>query len=297
MKKYIYYCVLVCLLQPCFTYALDVIHYNKTHAPTAQRDNYPLVILSTALEKTKPQYGDYLIEFSPLLLKRNRALRALQLGEKLNVYAAPSRKKWEDVLTPIYFPIYKGLLSYRRLLINKDDQHKFKKINNIDQLKVLKAGLGQQWSTTEILRKNKFNVITSSSYKGLFGMLNLHRFDYLTRDITKVYYEFEARESKFPDMVIEDTIVLNIPLPIFLFVSPTQPRLKQRIEDGLSLMQKDGSFDELFNKYYATKIKKTDIAHKKVFFLENNQIKEHPIYNNDKLWINLEIADNTTNPL
>jgi len=297
MRIYVYYCLLICLLQSFPAHALDVIHYNKTHSTKDQRDNYPLILLTTALEKTKEQYGEYLIEFSPVLLKRNRALRALQSGEKLNVYSAPTRKEWEDTITPIYFPIYKGLLSYRRLLINKNDAVKFKEITDIRQLKELRAGLGLQWSTTKTLREYQFNIVTSSSYEGLFGMLSLHRFDYLSRGINEIYYEFEARVPQYPNMMIEETIVLNIPLPVFLFVSPKEPRLRQRIQDGLWIMHNDGSFDELFNRYNKSAITRSDIAHKKVFFLENHQINDHPIYNNDALWINLETIDNTISSL
>ena len=293
MKIYIYYCVLACILQPFSAYAIDVVHYNKTHSAKDQRDNYPLLLLTAALEKTKEQYGEYSIEFSPVLLKRNRALRALQSGKKLNVYSAPNSKEWENTIPPIYFPIYKGLLSYRRLLINKDDASKFKKITDINQLKELRAGLGLQWSTTKILKEYEFNIVTSSSYEGLFGMLNLHRFDYLTRGLNEIYYEFDARSPQYPNMCIEETIVLNIPLPVFLFVSPEEPRLRQRIQDGLWKMHEDGSFDEFFNRYNESAITKSDIAHKKVFFIENHQIKKHPIYNNDALWINLETAGNT----
>lgn len=266
---------------------VDIVLYNKAHSEKDQRDDYPLQVLIAALDITKKQYGDYVIKFSPLLLKRNRALRELQSGEKLNIYSAPSRKEWEETASPIYFPIYKGLLNYRRLLINKDDAVKFKEISDIKQLKQLKAGVGTQWSTTKTLRKHQFNVVTSNSYEGLFGMLRLKRFDYYIRGINEIYYEFEARTSKYPNMVIEETIVLNIPLPVFLFVSPKAPRLHQRVKDGLWMMHKDGSFDQLFNKYNNDAILKTAIFQKKLFRIENDQLKHHKIYEDETLWINL----------
>ncbi len=287
MKTYIYYCALVCLFQSFTAQAIDVVNYNKAHSHKDQRDNYPLIVLTAALEKTRPQYGDYEIRFSPVLLKRNRALRALQSGKILNVYSAPSRKEWENNATPVYFPIYKGLLNYRRLLINKADAPKFNKITDIEQLKQLRAGLGQQWSTTKTLQNLDFNIVTSSSYEGLFGMLSLHRFDYFIRGINEIYYEFESRTSKYPNMMIEETILLNIPLPVFLFVSPQAPRLHQRIKNGLWMMQKDGSFDELFNKYNTEAIIKSNVSDKSLFIIKNKQLNDHEIYYNDALWINL----------
>jgi hypothetical protein len=201
-------------------------------------------------------------------------------------YSAPSRKDWEETITPIYFPIFKGLLGYRRLLINREDAPQFKNITNIEQLKQLKSGLGRQWSTTKILQKNHFNIVTSTSYEGLFGMLGLHRFDYYIRGINEIYYEFEARRSKYPNMVIEESIVLNIPLPVFFFVSPEHPRLHKRIKEGLWMMQRDGSFDELFNQYHGDSIIRTNIATKKALYIENKFLNDHEIYSNMELWIN-----------
>lgn len=275
----------ILLLQSLHVYAIDIVHYNKSHSEIDQRDNYPLQLLRLSLDKTKEKYGDYKIEYSSVLYKRNRALRELQSGSKLNVYSAPSRKEWEDSAAPVYFPIYKGLLNYRRLLINKNDAQKFQRINNIEQLKLFRSGVGRQWSTTNILTDNNFNIVTSSSYEGLFGMLSLNRFDYYLRGINEIYYEFEARSMKYPNMIIEDTMVLNIPMPVFLFVSPQNTRLHARIKEGLWMMHDDGSFDELFNQYHADFITRSDIINKKLFYVENKFLNNHPIYANKALWI------------
>jgi len=276
--------LLALLLQTCSVYAIDIVHYNKSHSEIDERDSYPLRLLTLALEKTKQKYGEYKIEYSLILFKRNRALRELNSGEKLNVYSAPTRKEWEEQALAVYFPIYKGLLSYRRLLINQNDAEKFEEITDIEQLKALKTGLGRQWSTTQTLAEQHFNIVTSTSYEGLFGMLSMHRFDYYIRGINEIYYEFEARKAKYPNMIIENSIVLNIPLPVFLFVSPQCPRLHRRIKEGLWTMHQDGSFEVLFNEYHADFIKRTDIEHKKVFYIGNDSLGANGIYNNNALW-------------
>jgi len=278
--------IFILFLLPLFTNATDVIRYNPPHSQLDLRNNYPLLVLTAALEATRKEYGDYRIEYSPTLLRRERALQELHRGKLINVYAAPSSKAWEESIKPIYFPILRGLLNYRRLLINKSDAEKFANLQSVEQLKDLKAGLGLQWSTTKILNWQHFNVVTSNSYEGLFFMLNRQRFDYIIRGINEIYYEFEERSKKFPQMIIEESKVLHLPLPVFFFVSPQQPRLHSRIEKGLWTIHKNGTFDERFHRFHKQSIIQSDIKNKTVFEIESNQIIPHPIYQNPELWFN-----------
>lgn len=276
----------IVLFLPLFVNAIDVIRYNPPHSKLDLRNNYPLQVITAALEATRKQYGDYIIEYSPILLRRERALQELHRGKLINIYAAPSAKSWEQSITPIYFPILRGLLNYRRLLINKKDAERFSALQSVEQLKSLKAGLGMQWSTTKTLESQDFEVVTSNSYEGLFFMLHRQRFDYIIRGINEIYYEFAERTKKFPDMIIEETKVLHLPLPVFLFVSPSEPRLQERIEKGLWLIHENGELNQLFQRFHEKSIHRSDIKNKTIFEIESNQITPHPIYNNPELWIN-----------
>ncbi|WP_413700474.1 hypothetical protein ACLKMH_00840 [Psychromonas sp. KJ10-10] len=170
------------------------------------------------------------------------------------------------------------------MLINKTDAKKFADLQSVEQLKTLKAGLGLQWSTTKTLNSEEFNVVTSNSYEGLFFMLHRQRFDYIIRGINEIYYEFEERTKKFPQMIIEESKVLHLPLPVFLFVSPNEPRLHTRIEKGLWTIHNNGTFDEIFHRFHESSIIQSDIKNKTVFEIESNQIIPHPIYQNSELW-------------
>ena len=39
--------------------------------------------------------------------------------------------------------------------------------------------------------------------------------------------------DKYPDMYIETGLALHVPLPVYFFVTPTKPKLAERIELGL----------------------------------------------------------------
>ncbi|MGY5452724.1 hypothetical protein ACVFI8_17550 [Agarivorans sp. MS3-6] len=285
MSRYIYILLFCIILQPLSAMAVDIVRYNQAHSELDKRDAYPLQVVTAALEATRAEYGEYEIVFSPVLLRRKRALQELHEGKLINIYSAPSSQVWERSIEPIYFPILKGLLGYRRLLIHNENAHRFEQLDSLEQLKQLRAGLGLQWTTTKVLKKQDFTVVTSSSYEGLFGMLNHQRFDYFIRGINEIYYEYEERASIYPNMIIEQTKALHLPLPVFLFVSPSEPRLRQRIEKGLWQLHNNGEFTALFNRYHADNIRRSDLKNKTIFKIENDQLSAQPIYDNQQLWV------------
>lgn len=266
-------------------YSMDIIKINKSHSDNDVRNAYPLLLLTLALDKSKDNYGDYKIEFSSVLLKRKRALKELKIGRIINVYTSATRREWQDTIEPIYFPIMKGILGYKKFLINKEDILKFKNIKTLDDLKRLRVGSGSQWSTTKVLNKLGFNVITGDSYEGLFSMLSKKRFDYFPRGINEIYSELNMRTKKYPNMIIEESKILYFPLPSYFFVSPQNKRLKKRIEHGLWKAYYDGSFEKLFNRFYLDFIQQSNIKNKTIFYMKNPSLPYHKVFDDERLWL------------
>lgn len=239
------------------SFATTIIRLVKPDKEEILRHQHPNQVLKLALDKTISKYGDYRIEYT-VKMTRNRALRAIN-NQVINVYDAPTRQEWEENALPIYFPISKGLLSYRLLLVNKNSLQLFSKVNTVGDLKKLRAGLGSQWSTTRILKAKDFNIIIGNRYENLFSMLEADRFDYFLRGVNEIFGEYETFKKTSPSIVIEKEIVAYIFLPIYFFVSPKQPKLAKRIKEGLELALKDGSFNKLFYKNYGQDLKKAKI--------------------------------------
>ena len=81
-----------------------------------------------------------------------------------------------------------------------------------------------------------------------------------------------------PDLRIEETLAVYIPLPTFFFVSPNQPKLAERIKVGLEMMYADGSFDEIFYSYHMKMIADAKLGSRKIFPLANLTLpKEVPL--------------------
>src|SRR5947207_1265158 len=127
-------------------------------------------------------------------------LCAVALAALLAAVAPPPRP-----MTYIYHPPESSL---DVLVKSLDDLHKFT------------YGLGLGWIDVDILKASRFNVVTGSSYDGLFEMLVHKRFDLLLRAAVEVLDEYDRHKEK--DLDIEKGIVFYYPLPMYFWFPKTE---------------------------------------------------------------------------
>ena len=259
------------------------IRMAKPESGQFSRNSHAEEVLRLSLDKTISSHGKYKIVYTKKMT-RNRAMIEMKEGS-IHVYDAPTRMEWEENLIPIYFPISKGLLSYRLLLIRKADQPKFSKIKSSDQLKFLRAGLGSQWSTTKVLESQKFKVVKSVNYNGLFQMLASGRFDYFLRGANEIFGELKNHHYDLPNIAIEEDLLVYIYQPIYLFVTPKLPGLAERIKVGLKIAFEDGSFEKVFQKNHGENIKKSKFSRRRIIKIPNPLLERGQSFVDDKFWI------------
>ncbi len=266
----------------------DIIRLPQPKSQSDSRFQYPDLILKMALNASVDKYGPFEIVNTSLLGNRNRMLKELQEGKTINVHSAPTRPEWEEKALPIMFPIMKGLLSYRIFLIHQDNVDKFKQVESIEDLKKLSAGVGAQWSTTKSLRElGGFKIETGTNYEGLFNMLMAKRFDYFIRGVNEAFTEYAQRKNKYPQMMIEPYLAMELPLPWFFFVSPQYAGIAERIEYGLQKMKADGSFEKEFYRFHGETIKKANLNKRKLFRVKNLRLTPHEIYDDPSYWLDI----------
>lgn len=107
-------------------------------------------------------------------MSKSRALHLLETGVEVDIVWTMTSIEREKRFLPIRIPIYKGLGSYRLLLIRHEDQAKFSALKDEVALKQLMLSQVHDWVDTDVLRQNKFKVLNASSYQSLFQML-LHK--------------------------------------------------------------------------------------------------------------------------
>lgn len=274
-----------CIALPVFAEELTVIYSPSHVSKDDTRFNYAISLLTYVLNKTIATHGPFKIKPAKGM-NVGRAIEFLKKHDEntVNVIWTTSSKERENSLLPIRIPIRKGLLGYRIFLIKKEDQKIFSNIQTVEQLKQLTVGQGHIWNDVIVFKENDFSIVTGPNYEGLFRMLLKGRFDYFSRGVNEAPSEYESRKEMYPNLAIEDSILLYYPWPKYFFTSKKNIKLAQRIEQGLNMMIEDGSFDALFLKYHKEDIERVNLKDRKLFRINNPLLpKTAPLEQKD-LW-------------
>jgi hypothetical protein len=259
------------------------------HPPESARDVryvYQWEVLRTALEKTKGEWGPYRLVASEVMTERRQAYELRNATGALTVMYLGTTPDFERELVPVRIPVDRSLGGYGVFLVRAGEQARFDAVRGLDDLRQFTYGLGQGWIDVEILRSNRFKVVTGSSYDGLFEMLVNRRFDVFLRGAVEILDEYEPRQPELRDLRIEDSLILYYPLPMYFWFAKTPEgrRLAQRAEAGLRLMLADGSFDEVFDRYQRPKIERLRLKTRKVYRIENPFLGPETPLADRRLW-------------
>lgn len=265
--------------------AQTVITYPASQSPDDTRYDDLKEILHMALQKTKHDYGPFVLRESDARMNEVRSLYELQVGRTLDVVWFSTSEQRERDLLPIRIPLRKGLLGYRISLIHKDNQAKIDAVRTLDDLRRLILVQGIGWEDVNIYRTNGIPVNTAG-YESLFMLVNANRADLFPRGIGEVYDEYEARKSAQPNMAVEENLVIYYPWPYYFFTKRENTALAERIETGLRRMIADGDMDELFWRYNGDDIRRANLAKRRVIEIENHLLPAATPIDDASLWFN-----------
>jgi len=225
------------------------LHIKIVESPSASKfdpTGYYEKALRLALEKTRAQEGEFIIEHAPFIPSVDRIKSMLINNVGVDVLWGSATDERKAGMRYIPVDLLQNLNNYRALLIRKESLSHFKKVTRLAQLKALRAGNGTHWTDTGILRKNQFNLATAVDFSLLIKMLRASRIDFITRGLHEVALDLEI--FKDYDLAVSSAVMLHYEHPIHygFFVRKEDEALAVRIERGLHLAQADGSLDELF---------------------------------------------------
>jgi len=264
-----------------------LVVYPRGQSATDSQYQYDYELLRLALEKTRKAFGPYEIRPSDEPMNQARAAKEIMTGSGLvTIFARSTSIKHETDMLPIRIPIDKGLVSYRVFLIRAEDQARFAVVQTLEQLQKFSVGSFTTWTDTDILRDGGFSVVTGVNYESLFKMLSAGRFDFFSRSVDEAYREYDERKEALPNLAVEDTILLHFPTTRYFFVqrSADGERLGKRIEYGLNLMIRDGSFDALFRRHKGPLIERAHLKGRKVFHINNHYLSPETPLQRRELW-------------
>lgn len=253
------------------------------------RYEYDWAVLRMALQKTEPRYGPFEMHQSSQAMSSQRVAQELRMpGGRINIFARATSAELERQYMPVRLPIDKGLLGYRLFLVRDDDLPRFAAVRTLDDLRKLRVGQGKDWIDVPILHKAGFQVVEGTSYPGLFAMLAAGRFDFFSRAIDEAQREFKERRAAFPRMIIEPTLLLQYPLPLYFFTrrDAEGKLLAQRITEGMEMMIRDGSLNALFEQYKGESIRAGGLQNRRVLSLHNPHLTPETPLSRSELWFN-----------
>lgn len=207
-------------------------------------DYYFSQLLRLALKKTEAAYGPCEM-LEAINWTADKRLRKGLAQNQLDVIWSATSPGFEEELLPIKISLLKELSNYRVLIIRGEDQAKFSTVQSLKDFQKFTGGMNPQWVDAPVMKFNKLPQVYAVGYGKLFKMLAAKRYDYFSRGL----YQVQTEVNFYPELklVMEQDLLLHYKSEFYFFVSKENKLLASRIEEGLNIAIKDGSFDELFN--------------------------------------------------
>lgn len=247
-------------------------------------DGYAIGALKVALEHMEGENG---LSIMTRNATQQRVFEDMDSGQ-IDIYWAATRRDLEENFAPVRFPILKGLLGHRVMIIHPSAQIKFDSIRTLDDLKRMTLGQGLGWPDVGVLRSNGLQVITTSKYDNLFYMTDGQRFDGFPRGVLEPWAEIAAHPNL--ELTVEKRIVLVYTLPFYFFVNKKDPALAQTLHDSFDKALASGAFDRYFYGHPLIKdaLEKSDLKHRIRFPLVAPDLPAHIPLDRADYWLNLD---------
>lgn len=222
------------------------------------------------------------VRLIPLEMQQSRSMAELVAGraEFDLMWSMTTAARERSGLRVIRFPIDRGLLGWRLLLVKAQNLERWGRVKSLSELKQFIAGQGHDWPDVDILKANGLPVVTSHNYDSLFRMLKVGRFDYLPRSILEV--DAELADGRHPELRVVPDLMLRYLAAAYLFVSPSEGSLANDLDRGLRQAAIDGSFQALFKVHFGALIEAHPVQSSRVLQLMN---PDGPGVNATDLWL------------
>lgn len=254
-----------------YGYCNDVMHYiyPRPQSVDDARRSDVIYLMREALKITEQKYGPFVLMPANVDVNYKRAIQMLREEDRITVAWFDTTTQLEQSLLPVFIPIQKGIVGYRVLLIRSEDKDKFVDINTVEELRQYKNGLVSGWVNEVVMTANELPYVTAINYEDLFKMLAVGRFDYFSRGLVEAYTELEDRGEEFPNLMVEESILLYYEKPMYLFTSKKRPELNKRLNEGLLMLIEDGTYKKIFCKFHGDSIRKTNLSERMTIQLKN----------------------------
>jgi len=257
-KIFIIFVIINFTITSLFTSDIKVCQSEKS------KYQFRIELANLILRKTSFEYGH--AKVIPIFKKdptQNRCIKLLKKN-KVDLLYLPATNKRLKELNVIKIDIHNGMLGYRVFIINKKDEKKFSKIKSLKDLEKFTAGFGQHWGDYKIFSLNNLSVVGAANTDLLLKMLHKKRFDYFHRGLHEAWAEVEEHNNELPNLMVEKHIALLYDFPVYFMFNKKNKILKERFKKGFSIILKDSSFKNLYEKSFNKYVKKANLQNRTI---------------------------------
>ena len=234
------------------------------------RMRYYREVMQLALEKTRPDYGDYeLLDSLPM----NKARMRIEVQEPganaLFIIDSWPLQSPGDRVTAIPFPVDLGILGYRVCFVSASRADELARVGTLAQLQGFNQGTGSGWQDADILRHNGFQVQEVEKYESLFRMVARGRVALFCRGANEILPEWKTHQAGLPGLVVDRHVALFYPLIHVIYSHAQYSKERQRIERGLQLAWQDGSLKRLWRHHFQASLVFANLGPRQIFRLTN----------------------------
>lgn len=219
--------------------------------PDDASHDYFIGLLRLALIETSNEYGNAIIETVPHPGQK-RVLKLLASGDYYDIAWSGNSKSREAQLLKVPFPLFKGGLGWRGMVIRRQDIEKFSKFKNLDDLSEVIACQGAHWPDADILEQAGVTIYRVGHFDAMLQMVELQRCDYLPLSIFEGQAELKLVQKSFPNLVFYQGLIIQYPLTMNFFVNIKNTPLAERLELGLRRLHQNGTFDNYMKSHNLT---------------------------------------------
>lgn len=239
---------------------------NKTEA----RQQYEREVLKAVMNATVSSHGEWhLKEDLTDYPKASDEAAVFRMGYDLFVTVAGNKKLADEDKIIIPMPLMKGLLGYRLLIINAKDRKTFSGITSAEQLQKLRMGIPETWADADLFRHNGYKVVERGDFDDLFNRLLAGEFDYAAFGANEIEGVFANRAKPKGNFVIDQSLLVYYPFPLVFYVNPEKPQLVARVREGLRIIQQNGKFDAIFDRFYGETVEQLNLKERRLIVLDN----------------------------
>lgn len=263
------------------------IHNQSANTPPFnKRDIYINELIQLILSKSCPDSCTLEQVTFPSTSSARNALH-LQKG-RIDIAWINTNRGRESVLRPIRYPIYKGLIGWRLLLVKQTASARLAQLSSLQQLQQFWGGQGHDWPDTRVLRNAGLRIRTADPWESIISLLEQDRIDYFPRGLNEIAYEEKLLENSGSDIIVEQHLALHYPAAVYLYVAKHNGELAKLLEDGFEAAISDGSFNALFTRYFADDICRARLANRRILDISNDSLSEQTPLTRAELWFDPE---------